>query len=63
VSAIAYQVGFGDLSYFNRCFRQRYGVTSRRARSGKTSQDEKARPFIDEDWAQRIQDFLRWSAA
>ena len=27
VSAIAYEVGFGDLSYFNRCFKQRYGGT------------------------------------
>jgi AraC-like DNA-binding protein len=27
VSAIAYDVGFGDLSYFNRCFRQLYGAT------------------------------------
>ena len=29
VSAIAYEAGFGDLSYFNRCFRQRYGATPR----------------------------------
>jgi AraC-like DNA-binding protein len=27
VSAIAYEAGFGDLSYFNRCFRRVYGVT------------------------------------
>jgi AraC-like DNA-binding protein len=27
VSAIAYEVGFGDPSYFNRCFRKMYGVT------------------------------------
>lgn len=27
VSAIAFEVGFGDLSYFNRVFRRRYGVT------------------------------------
>ena len=27
VSSIAYDVGFGDLSYFNRCFRRIYGVT------------------------------------
>lgn len=27
VSAIAYKVGFGDLSYFNRTFRRRYGAT------------------------------------
>lgn len=29
VSDIAYDVGFGDLSYFNRTFRQRYGATPR----------------------------------
>jgi len=29
VGTIAYEVGFGDLSYFNRCFRQRYGATPR----------------------------------
>jgi AraC-like DNA-binding protein len=27
VSAIAYDVGFGDLSYFSRCFRRLYGAT------------------------------------
>jgi len=27
ISTIAYEVGFGDLSYFNRAFRRRYGVT------------------------------------
>jgi AraC-like DNA-binding protein len=27
ISAIAYDVGFNDLSYFNRKFRQRYGMT------------------------------------
>ena len=27
VGAIAYDVGFGNLSYFNRCFRKQYGVT------------------------------------
>jgi AraC-like DNA-binding protein len=32
VSSIAYDVGFGDLSYFNRCFRQHYGVTPRDVR-------------------------------
>ncbi|MDX3805076.1 helix-turn-helix transcriptional regulator [Bosea thiooxidans] len=25
ISAVAYEVGFGDLSYFNRCFRRRFG--------------------------------------
>jgi AraC-like DNA-binding protein len=32
VSAIAYDVGFGDLSYFNRCFRKQYGLTPREVR-------------------------------
>ena len=32
VSAIAYDVGFGDLSYFNRCFRKFYGLTPRESR-------------------------------
>jgi AraC-like DNA-binding protein len=32
VSAIAYEAGFGDISYFNRCFRQRYGITPRDVR-------------------------------
>jgi len=27
IGAIAFEVGFGDLSYFNRAFRRRYGVT------------------------------------
>jgi AraC-like DNA-binding protein len=27
VSSIAYDVGFGDLSHFNRCFRRHYGMT------------------------------------
>ena len=35
VSAIAYDAGFGDLSYFNRSFRQRYGATPRDIRDGR----------------------------
>jgi len=34
VSVIAYDVGFGDLSYFNRCFRKAYGVTPGGVRNG-----------------------------
>jgi AraC-like DNA-binding protein len=34
VSAIAYDVGFGDLSYFNRVFRRRYGATPTEVRAG-----------------------------
>lgn len=35
VSAIAYDVGFGDLSYFNRCFRRAYGTTPSGVRNGE----------------------------
>ncbi len=34
VSSIAYDVGFGDLSYFNRCFRRTYNATPSDVRSG-----------------------------
>lgn len=27
ISTVAYEVGFGDLSYFNRAFRRRFGTT------------------------------------
>ena len=27
ISSVAFDVGFGDLSYFNRTFRRRYGAT------------------------------------
>jgi AraC-like DNA-binding protein len=33
ISAIAYEVGFGDLSYFNRSFRRRFGMTPSEARA------------------------------
>jgi AraC-like DNA-binding protein len=36
VGAIAYDAGFGDLSYFNRSFKRRYGVTPRDIRNGGT---------------------------
>jgi AraC-like DNA-binding protein len=34
VSSIAYDAGFGDLSYFNRCFRRLYGATPKVIRQG-----------------------------
>lgn len=37
ISAIAYDVGFGDLSYFNRAFRRRYGMTPSEARRGEAN--------------------------
>jgi AraC-like DNA-binding protein len=33
VASIAYTVGFGDLPYFNRAFRKRYGMTPSDARA------------------------------
>ena len=35
ISTIAYDVGFGDLSYFNRCFRRQYSVTPREVRGDR----------------------------
>lgn len=34
VSVIAYEVGFSNLSYFTRCFKEKYGVTPNQYRSG-----------------------------
>lgn len=36
VGAIAYDAGFGDLSYFNRSFKRRYGATPRAIRNEMT---------------------------
>ena len=33
ISAVAYQCGFGDLSYFNRVFRRHFGITPSEARA------------------------------
>ena len=35
ISNIAYDVGFNDLSYFNRAFRRRYGLTPSEVRHGR----------------------------
>jgi AraC-like DNA-binding protein len=35
VADIAYHVGFSDLSYFNRAFRRRFGMTPRECRSAE----------------------------
>ena len=35
ISTIAYDVGFGDLSYFNRRFRRQYGLTPRELRGDR----------------------------
>jgi AraC-like DNA-binding protein len=39
VSAIAYDVGFGDLSYFNRCFRRLYGASPQDIREAAAKQE------------------------
>jgi AraC-like DNA-binding protein len=38
ISAVAYEAGFGDLSYFNRTFRRRYGATPSDVRNGAMHQ-------------------------
>jgi AraC-like DNA-binding protein len=37
VSSLAFEAGFGDLSYFNRCFRRIYGVTPSDVRANSKS--------------------------
>jgi AraC-like DNA-binding protein len=39
ISTIAFDVGFGDLSYFNRAFRRRYGVAPSELRAAATCGD------------------------
>jgi AraC-like DNA-binding protein len=39
VCAIALDIGFGDLSYFNRAFRRRYGVTPSELRAAALAED------------------------
>jgi AraC-like DNA-binding protein len=43
ISDIAYACGFGDLSYFNRAFRRRYGMTPSDARAAAAARQDKAR--------------------
>jgi AraC-like DNA-binding protein len=40
VGAIAYDAGFGDLSYFNRSFKRRYGATPRAVRNDSTKLEQ-----------------------
>ena len=38
ISEIAYEVGFNDLSYFNRAFRRRFGHSPGEARKGRLAE-------------------------
>jgi AraC-like DNA-binding protein len=40
ISAIAFEAGFEDLSYFNRCFRRRYGATPSDVRAAARRRNE-----------------------
>ncbi|MDR3468182.1 MAG: helix-turn-helix transcriptional regulator [Xanthobacteraceae bacterium] len=40
IGAIAFDVGFGDLSYFNRVFRQRFGATPSEIRAAAREEPE-----------------------
>ncbi|RXH07623.1 helix-turn-helix domain-containing protein [Bradyrhizobium guangzhouense] len=42
IGAVAFECGFGDLSYFNRSFRQRYGATPSDIRAGRRCDDTDA---------------------
>ncbi|MDG2533912.1 helix-turn-helix domain-containing protein [Sphingomonas sp. HITSZ_GF] len=33
IATIAFEIGFGDISYFNRCFRRRFGMTPSESRA------------------------------
>lgn len=44
IATIAYDVGFGDLSYFNRRFRRQYGLTPREVRGDGVRPDCNGRP-------------------
>lgn len=39
ISAIAFEAGFNDLSYFNRTFRRRYGLTPSEARRARSTEN------------------------
>jgi AraC-like DNA-binding protein len=40
IASIAYEAGFGDLSYFNRAFKRRYGNTPSEVRDAIKSEDK-----------------------
>jgi len=44
ISAVAFACGFGDLSYFNRSFRRRYGMPPSDARKNGASRAKPASP-------------------
>ncbi|GLH78134.1 AraC family transcriptional regulator [Bradyrhizobium sp. SSBR45G] len=51
IASIAYDVGFGDLSHFNRSFRRQYGLTPREVRGDRGSSG--AQPTEDASSAER----------
>jgi AraC-like DNA-binding protein len=48
IAAIAYEAGFGDLSYFNRMFRSCYGATPREIRTSVPQ--SRPRADVDDGW-------------
>ena len=46
ISAIAYDVGFGDLSHFNRTFRREFQMTPSELRKRRGETDSPATPHI-----------------
>ena len=46
ISTIAFEVGFGDLSYFNHAFRRLYGATPSDVRAGASRDETMAAPGL-----------------
>jgi AraC-like DNA-binding protein len=44
VSDVAYACGFNEISYFNRCFRRRFGASPSQYRNGKAEPSEAGGP-------------------
>jgi AraC-like DNA-binding protein len=40
ITAVAFEAGFNDLSYFNRTFRRRFGLTPSEARAARGPRDD-----------------------
>ena len=44
ISDVAYACGFNEISYFNRCFRRRFGASPTQYRGGKADPSEAGGP-------------------
>ena len=56
ISAVAFEVGFGDLSYFNRSFRKRFGRSPSQLRAAQLSLESGSSPAMGCDQASLVLD-------